>query len=96
MNREDDVQISVTDAARLLEVDRVTVWRYITLKVDPLPAIRIGHGYILWRSDVEAFRPRVKRKRKRRPAPPQRPPTPAEAVTRSSPPAAAPGTCVGR
>jgi len=72
MRPEDDVQISVIDAAQILGVDRATVWRYITLKEDPLPAQKIGHGYILWKSEVEAFRPRANRKRgprKRRPSP---------------------------
>lgn len=63
MKREDDVQISVQEAAALLDVDRATVWRYITLENDPLPATKIGHGYALWRSDVEAFKPRAKRRR---------------------------------
>ena len=75
--KEDDVQISVPEAAALLEVDRATVWRYITLKEDPLPAKKIGHGYVLWRSDVEAFKPRANRRRGpkpgTRPTPPQPP-----------------------
>lgn len=61
--------ISVPDAAELLDVDRATVWRYIKLESDPLPAQKVGHGYALWRSDVEAFRPRAKRKRGPKPRP---------------------------
>ena len=55
--------ISVPDAAELLDVDRATVWRYIKLESDPLPAQKIGHGYVLWQSDVEAYKPKAKRTR---------------------------------
>lgn len=76
MRREDDVQISVAEAAFELGVNRATVWRYINLDDDPLPAQKIGHGYAIWKSDVEAFRPRAKRRRG--PKPRHRPPTPTE------------------
>lgn len=72
--KEDDVQISVPEAATLLGVDRATVWRYITLKEDPLPAKKIGHGYVLWQSDVIEYRPKAKRRRG--PKPRTRPPAP--------------------
>lgn len=74
--KEGDVQISVKDAAVALGVNRATVWRYITLTDDPLPAEKIGHGYVLWKSDVEAFKPRAKRRRGPKPKPPR--PAPAE------------------
>ncbi len=72
---EDDVQISVAEAASLLGVDRATVWRYIKLEGDPLPAQKIGHGYAVWKSDVIAYQPKANRKRgprgsKNRPTPP--------------------------
>jgi predicted DNA-binding transcriptional regulator AlpA len=74
--KEDDVQISVPDAAVLLGVDRATVWRYITLEHDPLPAKKIGHGYVLWQSDVEAYKPKANRPRG--PKPRHAPPAPSE------------------
>src|SRR5689334_2345439 len=61
MRRTDDVLISVADAATLLGVSRATVWRYIKQEHDPLPADQIGHGFTLWKSDVEAYRPKAKR-----------------------------------
>lgn len=73
MRPEDDVQISVKDAASALGVDRATVWRYINLDDDPLPAQKIGHGYVLWKSDVEAFKPKSKRKRGPKPRKPHTP-----------------------
>jgi hypothetical protein len=53
-----------------LKVNRATVWRYITLEHDPLPAEKIGREFVLWKSDVEAFKPRAHRKRGPKPKPP--------------------------
>lgn len=69
--------ISVADAATLLGVDRVTVWRYITLEEDPLPAERIGREFVLWQSDVEAFKPKAHRRRGPKPRKPSPPAPPA-------------------
>lgn len=63
MRPEDDVQISVVEAAELLDVDRATVWRYITQDSDPLPATKVGHGFVLWKSEVLDYQPKTKRKR---------------------------------
>lgn len=66
MHREDDVLLSVAEAAALLDVDRTTVWRYIKLAEeggDGLPAHKAGHAYTVWQSDAEAFKPRAKRRR---------------------------------
>lgn len=54
--------LSVAEAADLLKVDPATVWRYIHLETDPLPAQKVGRAYALWQSDVIAFQPRAKRK----------------------------------
>lgn len=65
--------LSVAEAADLLSVDPATVWRYIHLDTDPLPAKKVGRAYTLWQSDVLAFKPRANRKRgpkPRRPTPP--------------------------
>lgn len=73
------MQISVAEAAEILGVDRATVWRYIKLEDDPLPAQQIGHGFALWRSEVEAFKPKAKRRRGPKPrksAPAPRPQEP--------------------
>lgn len=72
------MQISVAAAAGLLGVDRATVWRYINLETDPLPAKKIGHGYVLWQSDVLAFQPRANRRRGPKPRSKQPPATPPE------------------
>lgn len=72
--REDDVLISVADAASLLGVNRATVWRYITLAEDPLPAERVGREFVLWRSDVEAFMPKANRRRGPKPRKPRKQP----------------------
>lgn len=53
---QEDVQISVPEAAELLKVDQSTVWRYI--KHRGLPAKRIGRYHVLWRSDVVKFIPK--------------------------------------
>jgi hypothetical protein len=73
MRRDEDVLLSVAEAADLLNVDPATVWRYIHLDSDPLPAQKVGRAYTLWQSDVLDFRPRANRKRgpKRRPSPDQ-------------------------
>jgi excisionase family DNA binding protein len=50
---QDDVQISVGEAARVLDVDPSTVWRYI--KHRGLPAKKVGRYHVLWRKDVLGF-----------------------------------------
>lgn len=61
--------ISVAEAARLLQVDPATVWRYI--KAEDLTPARAVKPYVLWQSDVIAFKPRANKRRgpkPRRPA----------------------------
>lgn len=73
MRRDEDVLLSVAEAAALLDVNPATVWRYIHLDHDPLPAERVGRAYTLWQSDVLAYQPKANRKRgpkPRRPADP--------------------------
>lgn len=69
MRREDDVLISVSEAAGILNVDPATVWRYI--KAEDLTPARPSKPYVLWQSDVEAFKPRAHK----RPGPKPRRPT---------------------
>jgi hypothetical protein len=61
MRREEDVLISVAEAASILDVNPATVWRYIQLEDDPLPAQKVGRSWALWQSDVVAFKPKAKR-----------------------------------
>jgi hypothetical protein len=60
MRRDDDVLISVAEAAELLKVDPATVWRYI--QANDLTPARPAKPYVLWQSDVVAFAPRAKKK----------------------------------
>lgn len=70
MRREDDVLVTVAEAAAILEVNPATVWRYI--KAEDLKPAREKKPYMLWQSDVVAFsempkkRPGPKRGSKRR------------------------------
>lgn len=57
MRREDDVLVTVAEAAAILDVDPATVWRYI--KADDLKPAREKKPYMLWQSDVVAFMPRA-------------------------------------
>jgi hypothetical protein len=72
MRREDDVLISVAEAATLLDVDPATVWRYI--QAGDLTPAREKKPYVLWQSNVVAFKPHAKKKRgpkpRNRPTPP--------------------------
>ena len=67
--------VTVAEAAGLLDVNPATVWRYIQAR-DLTPA-RPAKPYLLWRSDVLAFKPNAKKRPgpKRRldtdPAPPR-------------------------
>jgi hypothetical protein len=53
MRREDDVLVTVAEAAEILKVDPATVWRYI--KADDLKPARDKKPYMLWQSDVLKF-----------------------------------------
>lgn len=67
--------MSVAETAAFYKVDPATVWRYITQEVDPLPATKVGRSYTLWKSDVIAYQPKIKR----RPGPKPRKHPPADA-----------------
>jgi len=60
MRREDDVLITVAEAAGLLDVNPATVWRYI--QADELTPARPKKPYMLWQSDVIDFKPRAKKR----------------------------------
>ena len=75
MRREDDVLISVAEAARLLDVNPSTVWRYIDAG-ELIPA-RPQKPYVLWQSSVIEFAPNAKKR-----------PGPKPGSTRPTPPAA--------
>jgi hypothetical protein len=68
MRRDDDVLMSVAEAAAYYDVDPATVWRYINRDDDPLPAEKVGRSYAIWRSDVIAYAPKAKRKPGPKPA----------------------------
>jgi hypothetical protein len=59
MRREDDVLVTVAEAAEILQVDPATVWRYIQA-ADLKPA-RARKPYMLWQSDVIAFKPNARK-----------------------------------
>ena len=59
MRRDDDVLVTVTEAAAILDVNPATVWRYI--QADELVPARPKKPYMLWQSDVIAFKPHAKK-----------------------------------
>ncbi len=69
MRREDDVLISVAEAAELLKVNPATVWRYI--QAEDLTPARDKKPYLLWQSEVIEFAPHAKK----RPGPKRKPAT---------------------
>lgn len=77
MRREDDVLLTVAEAAGLLDVDPATVWRYI--RAADLKPAREKKPYLLWQSDVVAFRPHAKKRRGPKPGHGGRPRKPAPA-----------------
>jgi hypothetical protein len=74
MRREDDVLISVAEAAALLDVDPATVWRYI--QAGDLTPARPKKPYVLWQSNVVEFKPHAQKKRG--PKPRRTRPTPTD------------------
>jgi predicted site-specific integrase-resolvase len=70
MRRDDDVLLTLSEAAESLSVNPATVWRYI--KAGDLKPARAEKPYMLWKSDVEAFAPNAHKRPgpKRRPAGP--------------------------
>lgn len=67
MRREDDVLISVAEAAELLKVNPATVWRYI--QAEDLTPARDKKPYLLWQSEVVEFAPRAKKRPGPKPKP---------------------------
>jgi hypothetical protein len=60
MRREDDVLVTVAEAAGILGVDPATVWRYI--KAEDLTPARAQKPYMLWQSDVVKFAEQPRKK----------------------------------
>lgn len=76
MRRDDDVLLTVAEAADLLSINPSTVWRYID--AGELTPARSKKPYVLWQSDVVALQPTAG-KRKRGPKPrKRRPDTPTD------------------
>ena len=51
--------VTVAESAGILGVNPATVWRYI--QAGDLVPFRPAKPYLLWKSDVEAFRPHARK-----------------------------------